>query len=106
MFRRKKEPAPIPTEIIVRETEYRPCYVHGKKALFHRWANDARATLPRGVEPGENARYFQFRSTMGIVEYEDGAIGRVYPNEVKFSDGGHFREYAWLPQDMEDDSGR
>lgn len=86
-----------PAIAITREIEYRPCYVYGRKAIFHRWANDARPTLPNGETPGENSRYYQFRSTKAIVEYEDGTVGRVWPNEVKFADGGHFQEYMYLP---------
>lgn len=102
MFGSKKAQPPViniapPRAYITQENEYRPCYVYGKKALFHRWANDARPQLPNGVAPDENARYFQFRSTKAIVEFEDGTVGRVWPNEVKFADGGHFKDYAWLP---------
>lgn len=107
MFRNKKKeqtacagPLPVinlPHTYIVQENEYRPCYVHGQKALFHRWANSARPQLPKGVEPGENARYYQFRTTHGIVEYEDGTVDLAWPRDIKFADGGHFKDYAWLP---------
>lgn len=89
-------PAP-PDVVIMQENEYRPCYVQGRKALFHRWANTARPALPRGVEPGENARYFQQRTTHGIVEFEDGTVERVWPQDIQFADGGRFHEYEWLP---------
>lgn len=92
-----KPPEP-PKWVIMQENEYRPCYVAGRKALFHRWANTARPVLPRGVEPDENARYFQQRNTHGIVEFEDGTVERVWPQDIQFADGGHFQEYAWLPQ--------
>jgi len=94
----------LPTQYIVRENEYRPCYVRGKKALFHRWANDAKPQLPDGETPGENARYYQFRSTKAIVEFEDGGIGLVWPNQVVFADGGHFKDYDWRP--MEEVAGK
>ena len=91
-------PAPAPHNVVImQENEYRPCYVAGRKALFHRWANTARPVLPRGVEPDENARYFQQRTTHGIVEFEDGTVERVWPQDIQFADDGRFKEYAWLP---------
>ncbi len=92
-----------PQLIVVEMAEYRPCWVNGKKALFHRWANNARPQLPRGQEPGENARYFQFRSTKGLVEYEDGTVESVWPEMIQFADGGKFKDWAWLP--MKDKEG-
>ena len=91
---------PVTNIAITREIEYRPCYVNGRRALFHRWANSARPQLPKGQEPGENARYFQFRSTHGLVEYEDGTMDQVWPYAIKFADGGHFADYDWRPQEV------
>lgn len=91
-----KQPQP-PTVIIAHENEYRPCYVNGRKALFHRWSNMARPQLPRGQEPDDSARYFQFRGTYGVVEFEDGMVETVWPRDIQFADGGHFRDFAWLP---------
>lgn len=80
------------------ENEYRPCYVNGCKALFHRWVNTANPVLPRGVEAdNEKARFFQHRSTHGLVEYEDGTMVRVWPQDIRFADGGYFKECEWLP---------
>lgn len=95
-----KLPVPVvnvyqPPIQIVRENEYRPCWVYGKKALFHRWANDARPTLPGGQKPSENARFYQFRSSKAIVEFEDGTVARVWPNEVKFADNDFFKQFEW-----------
>ena len=81
-----------------RENEYRPCYVNGRKALFHRWVNTANPALPKGVDPNEEkAKFFQHRSTTGLVEYEDGTLARVWPQEIRFADGGYFSEYEWIP---------
>lgn len=90
-----------PTVIIAQENEYRPCYVFGRRAVFHRWANMARPQLPKGQEPGENARYFQFRGTYGVVEFEDGTVDTVWPRDITFADGGHFQDYEWLPADRD-----
>ena len=87
-----------PVEIDTR----RPCWVHGKKAFFHRWTNSARPILPRGVEPDENTPHYQLSLTHAIVEYEDGTVERVWPQDVKFADGGGFEEYAWLPMNEGD----
>jgi hypothetical protein len=81
--------------IISQESEYRPCYVNGRKALFHRWVNTARPQLPKGQELSENARFYQFRTTHGLVEYEDGTMDQVWPRDIKFADHGRFRDYAW-----------
>lgn len=86
-----------PQVIITQEIEYRPCYVNGRKALFHRWVNTARAQLPKGQEPTENSRYFQYRTTHGLVEYEDGTVDRVWPHDIKFADHGRFQDYTWEP---------
>ena len=89
-------------QVIAQESEYRPCYVNGRRGLFHRWANIARPQLPKGQEPGENARYFQYRNTHAIVEFEDGTVELVWPRDIKFADGGHFKDYAWRPADGEE----
>jgi hypothetical protein len=97
----------VPTRItLVEDYEPRPCWVYGRrKALFHRWANNAHAQLPRGQEPGENARYYQYRATQAIVEYEDGTVDRVWPQDIQFADGGKFLEYEWLPREQEERNG-
>ena len=78
--------------------EYRPCYVKGRRALFHRWENTANPVLPRGVDANdEKARFFQYRSTRALVEYEDGTMARVWPLDIRFADGDRFKEFEWLP---------
>lgn len=94
----------LPTRItLVEDYEPRPCWVYGKrKALFHRWANTAHAQLPKGIDP-EHVRYYQYRSTCAIVEYEDGTVDRVWPQDLQFADGGKFSEFEWLPREQEDE---
>ena len=75
----------------------RPCYVRGRRAIFHRWVNSAHPVLPRGEEPSENSRYYQFRRTEALVEYEDGTVARVFASNVQFADGGGFERYEWRP---------
>lgn len=107
LFNRKKatpaEPLPHPNQqpqapriIYCDERDYRrPCWVGDRKALFHRWAPSAHPVLPRGVQPSENARFFQFRNVKAIVEYQDGTVDQVYPTEIQFIDGGNFDDFTW-----------
>ena len=88
-----------PPAVVMQEIEYRPCWANGRRALFHRWVNDARPTTPKGMAIDENTRYFQFRSTKALVEFEDGTVDKVWPNDVQFADGGHFRDFVWLPME-------
>lgn len=79
------------------EIEYRPCYVNGRKAIFHRWVNTANPALPRGVSANDDkARFFQHRSTTALVEYADGTLDRVWPQDIRFADGGRFKTTEWL----------
>ena len=93
--------------------EYRPCFVGGKKALFHRWADDTRLLIKcnvtldpsvrdrvieelreRGVFPeGFTAEKIPF--TYAIVEYEDGTVDNVAPACVRFVPAPEFRECSW-----------
>lgn len=87
-----------PPVIVERYDDRRPCYAHGRKALFHRWAVSAHPVLPRGVEPGDkDAHWFQYRNVTALVEYDDGTLGRVYPSNLQFADGGGFDNFKWLP---------
>lgn len=63
---------------IIKTSEYRPCYVDGDRALFHRWVEEER------------------RNTYGVVEYENGEIALVSPDHIKFADSrSRFDEIAW-----------
>lgn len=56
----------------------RPCLAHGERALFHRWDID------------------DFDTAVAIVEYEDGTMDSVYPDNLRFLDSkATFAEYAW-----------
>lgn len=88
-----KYSTPLPVEF--RPSELRPCIVNGRRAVFHRWINIAHPVPPRGSEINENTRYFQYRRTEALVEYEDGMIDRVFPTDIKFLDGGAFARFDW-----------
>jgi len=70
------------------DTGHRPCYVDGKKAMFHQWINRAQVAPPSmmiGGHPGG-----QLWEVFGLVEFEDGHVGEAYPNNIVFADGGGF----------------
>jgi hypothetical protein len=31
------------------------------------------------------------------VEYADGTLTRAWPQDIRFADGGRFKEFEWLP---------
>lgn len=65
-------------------SEYRPCIVNDKKAVFHRWhefCNVIEASPLIGGAPAGQIKY-----TLGTVEFEDGTIEEVAPHKIKFED--------------------
>lgn len=66
-------------------SEYRPCWVQGKRAVFHRWTDSARPVKARGMEQEENAERYQLHSVHGLVEFEDGSMERVWPSAIQFA---------------------
>lgn len=79
-------------DITISTSEYRPCYVNGKKALFHKWEEFAKPIAPSaliGGDPGGQIKY-----TLGLIEYEDGQIAKVEPTCIKFCDY-KLNEYAF-----------
>lgn len=67
--------------IIKIESEVRPCYVEGKKALFHKFSH-------------EKSPIFNDEYDFAIVEYEDGKIDKVSPKKITFCDG-KINQYAF-----------
>lgn len=65
--------------------EYRPCFVEGKKALFHRWTEKKEIAAPSLMRGGHSGG--QLQQAFGIVEYEDGSVAEVYPHKIKFVPG-------------------
>jgi hypothetical protein len=78
--------------IVIGDGKYRPCWVQGKRALFHRWADTRRPVTPRGIDETETDRRYQVWTVHAIVEFEDGKLARVYPSEVEFADPDFFEE--------------
>ena len=77
---------------IVVKLEYRPCMVHDRKALFHRWADRAMPVPDSMLVGGHRAG--QTWTVIGIIEYEDGTVHEAYPYEIRFVDHP-MEEYAW-----------
>lgn len=70
-------------DITIRNAEcYRPCYVNGKKALFHRWEEIADVVFLAGDNPTGQVKY-----TVAIVEFEDGTVAGVHTDKVRFVPG-------------------
>ena len=80
--------------VVIGDGKYRPCWVQGKRALFHRWTDTRRPVVPRGIDETETDRRYQVWTVHAIVEFEDGSVARVYPSEVEFADP-HFFEEMW-----------
>lgn len=62
----------------------RPCMIGDKKALFHCWAMKAEvvgASPLRGGHPGG-----QLSQLFGIVEFENGVVAELVPQEIRFVD--------------------
>lgn len=70
--------------ITICTSEYRPCIVDEKKALFHRWEDFKNVIGESMMRGGHGAG--QIAYTLGIVEFEDGKIKRVGPENIKFCD--------------------
>ena len=94
-------------------TEYRPCYVGDKKALFHRWEDKEQPFVWLKCMVQDFKGYNQIvekvgqyivgdartelkmqKVTLAIVEFEDGTVAEVEPSEVRFADH-KINEYAF-----------
>ncbi len=71
-------------EIIVKTIDYRPCYVNGEKALFHKWCEYAKPLPPSMSIIGDKGGQLWY--TVGIIETESGEIKEVQPTSIKFAD--------------------
>lgn len=71
---------------------YRPCYVGGKKALFHRWSDYSQLVNAGALVGGFHAG--TVKETRAIVEFEDGTVAEVEPAKLRFVTG-KFEEYSF-----------
>ena len=65
------------------ETKFRPCTVNGKRGVFHGWFQYDRVRLKRGIFHGN------IKCLSGLVEFEDGSVRRVEPENIKFEDSNN-----------------
>ena len=86
------------SEFIVRP-ERRPCWIDGKKAMFHQWINRAKVSAPSMMVGGHGGG--QLWEVFGLVELEEGQMKEVYPTEVIFADGGDFSNVVFKPQEVD-----
>lgn len=102
----------INSKITMTTVEGRPCWVNGRRAIFHRWSDSARPVNPYGKDDRSDER-LQKWSVHGIVEYEDGTVEREWPSAIQFADSAEkFAAFDWdtmedrrdaLPYDMAPD---
>lgn len=104
--------------IAIESEAYRPCIVKGERdALFHRWIFDEKVlinfevrVLPsmkeeiveRAKKSGvfsDGIRPVPVKSTLALVEYKDGTVAKVDPEDIRFLDSDYkFRnECVCLP---------
>ena len=85
-------------------SKIRPCWVDGRRAIFHRWTDSARPVKPRGMEDEETTERYQLHSVHALVELEDGTLERVWPSAVQFADSEmYFMDYDWEAMEEERD---
>ena len=100
--------------ITMTTAEYRPCYVDGIKALFHRWAEKETPLFKIQNEVGITQNEFEKKlkylmnigvtptkcdvhmrkQTVAIVEYDSGSVAEVEPHRIVFADD-KIKEYAF-----------
>ena len=62
----------------------RLCIANGKRAMFHCWEQVSEVIPPSPMRNGHQGG--TVRHTVGIVEYEDGNVERLQPEEIFFLD--------------------
>ena len=77
--------------ITIQGLQYRPCMVDGKRALFHKWEHLSYVMPPSLMIGGHNGGTVQY--VVGIIEYEDGTVKEVPPEEIRFTDNP-MKDYA------------
>ena len=97
------------------ENKLRPCFVDGKKALFHRWADKENLIIqskaiqnPRAGRIDLNYynafddshNLYKLKNIVAIVEYEDGTVAEIEPTSIKFV-AGIFNDYSFVEQGKE-----
>lgn len=84
--------AQMESTITVKTSEYRPCFVKDRRALFHRWEDNSEIYAPSLMVGGHDGGVVKY--TLAIIEYEDGHVERVKPEDVRFADN-LIKQYAF-----------
>lgn len=82
-------------------TERRPCYVDGRKAMFHTWEHRSEIIIPSPMVGGHQGGVAA--CVFAIVEFEDGTVASVLPQTIHFADGGGFQDVAFFPLNKDGD---
>lgn len=89
--------ASVNSWFVQRNDNRRPCICLTsdgfKKCLFHCWSNESYIVGPSLMVGGHNGGTVS--NTVGILEFEDGSIKKVNPNDFRFDDDGGFKDFAW-----------
>lgn len=78
--------------VTIQDSQYRPCFAKGQRALFHKWEDNSEIYAPSLMVGGHACGVVKY--TCAIVEYEDGHVERVKPEDVMFADN-LIKEYAF-----------
>lgn len=85
-------------KIVFSTSEERPCWVNGRRAIFHRWTDSARPAKSRKKTDDEEQQELQLQihNVHALVEYEDGTVDREWPNKIRFADSAEkFAQFDW-----------
>lgn len=92
------------SDIKITTCEGRPCWVNGRRAIFHRWTDSARP-VRKNVTTEDGVEHFQKYSVHGLVEYEDGTMAREWPNVIQFADSWeYFQRFDWEAMERRQDA--
>ena len=72
------------------KSEYRPCYVGEKRALFHCWAQTS--SIHKQQSRTDCAGIMT--EVFALCEFEDGTVKKVKTQDICFTDGD-FEGYTW-----------
>lgn len=94
--------AKLESKINCSTSEMRPCVVATKegdrKAFFHRWSEHSEVIGPSPLRGGHSGGTVRF--TVAIVEYEDGKVGEISPEFIRFSDIPEFDVSQYRMQEI------
>lgn len=83
--------AGIESTITIKNSQYRPCFVDGRKALFHKFEG-VRFAPPKSFCDVD--KDIVIGRDLAIVEYEDGKVDEVSVTKLRFADR-LFQQYVF-----------